>query len=235
VPAEPWTPERRRQRTREALLDAAATVFAKRGFHGASLDEIAETAGYTRGAIYKYFADKEQLLHDVCVRLNERTFAEFDEIPSVRLPISEFGDPNEFIDHWRAFVERDAEFRMVMLEFLLYAMRNPKVRERAREFGLFNRDQIVAYLQQLASENGEELPLPIEDLAGVFGIASDGFAQATLIDPDVARLFGLTLDLLVRGIRSYAAETSTKTATSTRRAPRTRAATTRSAGRRDRG
>jgi AcrR family transcriptional regulator len=234
VPAEPWTPERRRQRTREALLDAAATVFAKRGFHGASLDEIAETAGYTRGAIYKYFADKEQLLHDVCVRVNERTFAEFDEIPSVRLPISEFGDPNEFVDHWRAFVERDAEFRMVMLEFLLYAMRNPKVRARAREFGLFNRDQIVAYLQQLASENGEELPLPIEDLAGIFGTTSDGFAQATLIDPDVARLFGLTLDLLVRGIRSYATD-PTATATAKPRAARTRAATTRSAGRRDRG
>jgi hypothetical protein len=121
-----------------------------------------------------------------------------------------------------------------MLEFLLYAMRNPKVRARAREFGLFNRDQIVAYLQQLASENGEELPLPIEDLAGIFGTTSDGFAQATLIDPDVARLFGLTLDLLVRGIRSYATD-PTATATAKPRAARTRAATTRSAGRRDRG
>src|SRR6476620_11683152 len=80
MPVEKWTPERRRQRTRDALLDAAATVFAERGFQGASLDEIAATAGYTRGAIYKHFADKEELLQEVCVRLNERTFAEFDEL-----------------------------------------------------------------------------------------------------------------------------------------------------------
>jgi len=230
VPAEPWTPERRRQRTREALLDAATTVFAQRGFHGASLDEIAETAGYTRGAIYKYFADKEQLLHDVCVRLNERAFAEFDEVPSVRLAIAEFDDPKEFIEHWRAFVERDAEFRIVMSEFLLHALRNPQQRERAREFARFNRDQISAYLRHLAAETGEELPLPIDDLAAIFGTTSDGFAQVQLIDPDAARLYGLTIDLLVRGIRSYTAEA----ATTSRRAPRTRAAATRRAGRQDR-
>src|SRR5262249_23184157 len=87
MPVEKWTPERRKQRTREALLDAAAMVFAKRGFQGASLDEIAETAGYTRGAIYKHFADKEQLLHEVCARLNERTFAEFDELPDADKPL----------------------------------------------------------------------------------------------------------------------------------------------------
>ena len=50
---ERWTQERRRQHTRELLLDAAEEVFARRGFEGASLEEIAEAAGYTRGAIYK--------------------------------------------------------------------------------------------------------------------------------------------------------------------------------------
>jgi len=141
VAVERWTPERRRQRTREALLDAAAAVFARRGFHGASLDEIAETAGYTRGAIYKHFQDKEELLHEVCVQWNERTFAEFDELPGVSQPIADFA--------------------------------------------------------------GEELPLSSDDLAGIFGISSDGFAQAALLDPDAGRLYGLMLDLIVRGLRSY--------------------------------
>src|SRR5436190_9617411 len=117
VAVERWTPERRRQRTREALLDAAAAVFARRGFHGASLDEIAETAGYTRGAIYKHFADKEELLHEVCVQLNERTFAEFDEAPGMDLPFDQI-DTAEVIAHWKRMVERDTEFRIVMLEFL---------------------------------------------------------------------------------------------------------------------
>src|SRR2546430_8969285 len=54
---EKLTPERRRQLTRDTLLDAAAVVFARRGFHGASLEEIAETAGVTRGALYKHLID----------------------------------------------------------------------------------------------------------------------------------------------------------------------------------
>ena len=49
APVEKWTPERRRARTRTALVDAARYVFARKGFEGASLDEIADTAGYTRG------------------------------------------------------------------------------------------------------------------------------------------------------------------------------------------
>jgi AcrR family transcriptional regulator len=203
VAVERWTPERRRQRTREALLDAAAAVFARRGFHGASLDEIAETAGYTRGAIYRHFADKEELLHEVCMRYNERSFAEFDEVPGAAQPFEEFSDVGEVTEHWRAMVERDAEFRIVMLEFLLHAMRNPQVRERALKFGQANKQQLAEYLRQHAADAGEELPLSSEDLAGIFGITSDGFAQAALIDPDAARLYGLTLDLIVRGIRSY--------------------------------
>src|SRR5438093_937347 len=55
------TPEMRREQTRAYLLEAAAAVFAARGFHGASLDEIAEAAGFTKGAIYSHFQSKADL------------------------------------------------------------------------------------------------------------------------------------------------------------------------------
>src|SRR5271168_2584331 len=58
---EPLTPERRRQQTREHLLAAAAQVFGERGFHGASLDEVAAVAGFTKGAVYSNFKNKEDL------------------------------------------------------------------------------------------------------------------------------------------------------------------------------
>src|SRR5215469_1395854 len=58
---EPLTPERRRQQTREYLLAAAAEVFADRGFHGATLDEVAAVAGFTKGAVYSNFKSKDDL------------------------------------------------------------------------------------------------------------------------------------------------------------------------------
>src|SRR6478672_13456223 len=58
---EPLTPERRRAMTREHLIEAAAVVFARDGYHGASLDDVAATAGFTKGAVYSNFKSKEDL------------------------------------------------------------------------------------------------------------------------------------------------------------------------------
>lgn len=59
--AERWTRERRLEHTRGLLLEAAEEVFAEKGFAAATLDDIAHAAGYTKGAIYKHFATKEEL------------------------------------------------------------------------------------------------------------------------------------------------------------------------------
>src|SRR5262245_52051259 len=53
--------QRRQEQTRSELLDAAARVFARRGYHRAGLDEIAAEAGYTTGAVYSNFRGKEEL------------------------------------------------------------------------------------------------------------------------------------------------------------------------------
>lgn len=53
--AERWTKERRTEHTRQVLLDAAEEVFARKGLTGAALEEIADAAGFTRGAIYSQF------------------------------------------------------------------------------------------------------------------------------------------------------------------------------------
>ena len=52
----------RRAQTQERLMAAAARVFAERGIIGASVEEICEAAGFTRGAFYSNFADKDELV-----------------------------------------------------------------------------------------------------------------------------------------------------------------------------
>src|SRR5207237_2583883 len=79
MPVKPLTPERRRELTRTALVEAAADVFAKRGFDAASLEEIAEAAGFSRGAIYSNFGSKEELMLAVVERYNETLVGAFSD------------------------------------------------------------------------------------------------------------------------------------------------------------
>jgi AcrR family transcriptional regulator len=53
---------RKRAETRGRLLESAARVYARRGFDGATLDEVAAEAGLTKGAVYDHFGSKEKLL-----------------------------------------------------------------------------------------------------------------------------------------------------------------------------
>lgn len=59
--AERWTKQRRLEHTRNVLLDAAEEVFARKGFDGAALEDIAEVGGYTRGASYSHCGSKAEL------------------------------------------------------------------------------------------------------------------------------------------------------------------------------
>ncbi len=59
------TQPQRRAATRRALLDAARSVFAERGYHGAAAEEIVRRAGLTRGALYHHFKDKKDLFRAV--------------------------------------------------------------------------------------------------------------------------------------------------------------------------
>lgn len=68
------TSTRRREqaaRTRADLLSAARTVFAERGYEGASVGDVAAAAGYTKGAVYANFEGKEDLLRQIVRDLDE--------------------------------------------------------------------------------------------------------------------------------------------------------------------
>jgi len=54
---------------RNQILEAAASLFASKGYHGATLDDIAEQLGVTKASIYYYFSSKEQLLKKICFKM----------------------------------------------------------------------------------------------------------------------------------------------------------------------
>src|ERR1044071_6929625 len=72
------TRSERAERTRDELLEGARLVFATKGFHGASVEEIAAAAGYTTGAIYSRFGGKHSLFLAVLDEHTERRRELFD-------------------------------------------------------------------------------------------------------------------------------------------------------------
>ena len=125
------TPRRRRltraeakEQTRERLLESATRAFAEKGFGGASLEEIAESAGYSTGALYANFANKEELFMEVVA--TRRTRAAARRADAVGEVFDQQADPFDALS--RLFVEvaeRDRQFAPLQAEFWLYAVRHP--------------------------------------------------------------------------------------------------------------
>lgn len=138
-----FTREESQSQTRARLLDAAAAEFADRGFGGASLDRIAERAGFSRGAVYSNFDDKADLFVSVLDHRQAHQIAEIDDAIS-----ASGSEGTEFVDTlrspaWTGRNRPDLVLQWMKLndEFRLFALRNEQARaalarheQRLREF-----------------------------------------------------------------------------------------------------
>jgi AcrR family transcriptional regulator len=138
-PAQPrrrLTQAEAKEQTRGNLLAAAARVFAQKGFAGATLEEIAEQAGYSTGAVYYNFSGKEQLFLELLksgpsrrltARVKAVTWA-FSQGPAAGPAAGE--DPFDALSRLVVQIaERDSELTPLAAEFWLYAFRNPEAME----------------------------------------------------------------------------------------------------------
>jgi AcrR family transcriptional regulator len=195
VTVEKWTPERRMERTRTALVQAARQVFASRGFEGASLDEIAETAGYTRGAIYKHFANKEDLFFAVVETFNTDILDSFaDRLETDAMTAL---DNRETAATWMRALAGHREMWALGLEYSLYEYRNPEVRQRSAEWRAQNRATVAAFMEHHTALTGLTLKLPADTVAALLLAAADGFMQGARVDTDTEALFATFLDLFL--------------------------------------
>ncbi len=170
----------RKELTRRLLIDAAAAVFARRGFDAASLDEIAEAAGFTKGAVYSNFRSKTDLI----MALIERRVAEqaaaiagalagatLDEALARLESASDSGTPSDF------------DWLRLVTEFWQYAMRNERARtalaqqyERARTIS-------ARMIAAKYAEAGAQPPMPVRDLAILVEAIGIGVSFQAALDP----------------------------------------------------
>lgn len=179
---ERWTRERRIEHTRALLLDAAEEVFAEKGFTPATLDDIAHAAGYTKGAIYKHFATKEELFLAVSDRYWRRYFDNFAEVMSSARQIGA-RELDEIAKRWRQLSrDRGAEHAALGHEFTLYLLRNPDARDRVAA----KRSEVVEALGKFIVEG-------IDRMGGTLRIPPLTFAQVLIATSD-AVVLGSQLD-----------------------------------------
>jgi AcrR family transcriptional regulator len=121
-----------KEQTRAKLLAAAARVFAQKGFAGATLEEIAEEAGYSTGAVYYNFSGKEELF--LALLKSGRSRQATNRFKAVTRAFSEGPaageDPFDALSQFVVQVaERDHERTPLAAEFWLYAVRHPEAME----------------------------------------------------------------------------------------------------------
>jgi AcrR family transcriptional regulator len=206
------TPKRKREtraekqaRTRAELITAATEVFARRGYQGASVEEIAEEAGYSHGAVYSNFSGKPELFLAVFEDYMAERVRELAET-QVALPEDAPLETRAraLADQWMDRLARDPDSLLLHMEFIAHSGRDP---ELARRFGTRSaamREALGRYIAQFEEEAGEELPIPADDLALVLRALGIGLAVESLVSPDAVRhdLYGDFVELLVAFLRN---------------------------------
>jgi AcrR family transcriptional regulator len=191
-------------RTRAELIATAAKVFGRRGYNGASVEEIAEEAGYSHGAVYSNFEGKGDLFLAVfedymAERVGELSATQMALSPDAPLEAR----ARALADQWMDRLARDRESVLLHMEFIANGDRDP---ELARRFGTRSsamREAVSRYISQYQEEAGVELALPADDLALVLRALGIGLAVESLVSPDAVRdgLYGDFVELLVTLLR----------------------------------
>jgi AcrR family transcriptional regulator len=180
----------RKARTRQALIEAGARLFARDGFAGARVEEIAAQAGVTTGALYAQFAGKEALFLAVYEKYAAQRVREVGEAglqaPNAALTM------RAAADQWMARFDTEPWALRLHMEFAEYVQRDPQLREDfALRVGAV-RGAVARLIEQQSAASGRDLPLSVDSLAAVLRALGIGLAVERLVDPEAipAELFG---------------------------------------------
>jgi AcrR family transcriptional regulator len=195
-----------RENTRGCLVKAAAKVFSSRGYEKASLDEVAEEAGFTKGAVYSNFKGKEDLfLATIDAHFEERLAAikrvmeqEPDEQGTAHAAGMDFMDK----------LNRDPEYFVLFFEFWAYAQRNPAVKKKFLPRVQRFRSALAEVFETKSDSTGLELPIATEQLASMLIAMAAGVAMERELDPKAVPddMYALILQFFFRGMLAEDAE-----------------------------
>jgi AcrR family transcriptional regulator len=194
-------------RTRSSLLESAERVFATRGLD-ASIDDVTEEAGFTKGAFYANFESKEELF----LAMLDLNFARHAErIDAVMATDRDFQEQAReggvgFIRE----IAADPEWERLFFEFATYATRNPGFRKELVERYHGLQARLAELYERRAGELGVAPPIPVDLIATMTFSMANGVAFQRLLDPESVPddLYGTMLVAFFGGLGAMVEEKS---------------------------
>jgi AcrR family transcriptional regulator len=174
------TREEKKAQTRERLIDAAAKVFAEKGFAATSLDEVADAAGLTKGAVYSNFENKEDLVRAV-LEVNQRRMNHISEAAGDGPLEQQMAKAGQLFGD--VIAQQRAGF-LLLIEFIAYAMRNPDLYPDFLARHRAGRAAVAKMIEEHAPEGGAEAWADPNQKALILEAVGNGIALEKLIDPE---------------------------------------------------
>jgi len=166
--------EESQARTRGLLIEAARNEIVEKGFALASVRDIADAAGFSQGAFYSNFPDKEAILLELVQR------HQTEERGKIEAALGHAqGDATTAmagIEKWAATVNSDPGFAVLAIELQLQALRSPAFAQTYNELNRKHRRMLGTYITKLFELFGRKPPGDPAQLAAAFIALGRGLA-----------------------------------------------------------
>jgi TetR/AcrR family transcriptional regulator, transcriptional repressor of aconitase len=192
------TRQESRLETRTRLLESAAQLFARGGYEGASVDLIAENAGYSKGAFYSNFESKEAIFLDLLDAHKRREIDALAQLLAKDVPASELV---LLIRNSESSRVSDFDFGLLSAEFQLQACRDKTF---AKTYARLHRTHVhtmAGLITRLFAKLGRTPPSAPKDLADIIMALTTGLSlQRTSVQGPLRKGFLTAAILLVLGL-----------------------------------
>lgn len=177
----PRGPTGQRPHTKARLKEAALDVFAERGFPGASIVEICDRAGLTRGAFYSNFSTKDELFFELFDEHFDRTIARmhtvFDELSDQLDPLTAISEALAVL------VSDDEKWFLVSTEFTLHAIRTASAAQLLADHDARVRSELVVFLRKALDRVGWTVDFELDRIARLIVAVREGGLAQSMVEP----------------------------------------------------
>jgi len=182
------------ERNRALVLSAARRVFIERGYHGATLEQIAEEAGFSKGVVYSQFESKADLFLALLEKRIEERARENEELID-----GLSGEPGlaAMLERFTQISRATPEWGLLLSEFRVHAARNPELNRRYAAAHARTVERLGEVLETLYTRAGEKPPFPPPQLAEIVLAIGVGSELEQAANPDALE-GALVAELLAR-------------------------------------